>query len=282
VGAAAIIVSYRTGPALDACLAAVAQAEGLDEIIVIDNGNPEPAQSAIDAFASADARVCILRGQGNIGFAAASNRGARAARSELVAFINPDVLLHPDAVSRLIGALQTAPAPALIGGDLRDEQGKPERGSRRERLTLWRAFVAFTGLSHLERLAPSLRDFNRHTDPMPMQPVAVGAVSGALMLTRRADFEALGGFDEGYFLHVEDIDLCRRAEEAGWRVLFAPGPHGVHLRSTSDADAAEIGRHKARGMARYFNKFARGPVERALAAAAGAFLIAVAPRGRRA
>jgi GT2 family glycosyltransferase len=214
VSAAATIVSYRTGPALEACLAALVKAGGLSEIVIVDNGNPEPAQAAIDAFAAANASVRVLRGQGNIGFAAANNRGARAAQSPLLAFINPDVILNADAITRLSAALETSAGPALIGGDLRDDRGKPERGSRRDRLTLWRAFVSFTGLSRFERLAPPLRDFNRHTrhtDPLPAQPTPVGAVSGALMLVRRADFEALGGFDEGYFLHVEDIDLCRRA-----------------------------------------------------------------------
>jgi hypothetical protein len=226
--------------------------------------------------------VRLLRGQGNVGFAAACNLAARQAGGDVLVFVNPDAILEPDAIARLIAALEAAPPPAIVGGDLRDENGQPERGSRRDRLTLWRAFVSFSGLSRLERIAPFLRDFNRHADPLPSAPVAVGAVSGALIATRRKDFVALGGFDEAYFLHVEDLDLCRRAELAGWRVLFAPGPHGVHLRSSSEAETQTIARHKAESMARYFKKFARGPIERAVASTAGAFLLAVTPRGKRA
>jgi GT2 family glycosyltransferase len=140
---------------------------------------------------------------------------------------------------------------------------------------LWRAFVAFSGLSRLERVAPIFRDFNRHADPLPDAPVRVDAVSGALMAMRRTDFAAIGGFDTGYFVHVEDIDLCRRAEELGWPVLFAPGPHGLHVRSTSAVAAQVVARHKAAGMARYLKKFARGPVERFLAGVAGGLLMAV-------
>jgi N-acetylglucosaminyl-diphospho-decaprenol L-rhamnosyltransferase len=274
----AIIVSYRTGAALKACLAALAKAEGVGEIVIADNGNPTIEMAVIDAFAAAEPRAVVLRGQGNIGFAAACNLAAGRAQGPVLAFINPDVILEPDAIARLEAALAAAPPPAIVGGDLRDDAGRPERGSRRERLTLWRAFVSFSGLARLERLAPLFRDFNRHTDALPDRATPVGAVSGALMVMRRADFDALGGFDEGYFVHVEDLDICRRAEAAGWRVLFEPGPHGVHLRSTSDVSAPELAQHKARGMARYFKKFARGPFERALAAAAGALLIAVAPR----
>jgi hypothetical protein len=267
-----VIVSYRTGPALAACLHALGQAADIDQIVLVDNGN-EPAEThALDAFIAEHPHASLLRGQGNVGFGAACNLGARAARSDVLVLANPDVILAPDAITRLEAALAAAGAPAVVGGDLRDAEGKPERGSRRERLTLWTALVYFTGLARFEPFWPALRDFNRHRDPLPAAPVRVGAVSGALMAMRRADFETLGGFDEGYFLHVEDIDLCRRAEEKGWPVLFAPGPHGRHLRSTSAVDAGAIARHKARGMARYFRKFARGPFERLAAEIAGGVL----------
>lgn len=267
-----IVVSYRTGPSLNACLESIGRAAGVDDIVIVDNGNDPPEAATIDAFAAADARASVQRGQGNVGFAAACNLAARQARGETFVFVNPDVILGSDAVEKLVAALKTAPPPAIIGGDLRDARGRPERGSRRERLTLWRAFVYASGIARAESVLPFLRDFNRHRDPLPKAPVRVGAVSGALLVLRRADYESLGGFDDGYFLHVEDIDLCRRAEERGWPVLFAPGPHGVHVRSTSAADARVVARHKARGMARYLNKFARGPVERVASQFAGGVL----------
>jgi GT2 family glycosyltransferase len=261
------------------CLASVARAAGVDQIVLVDNGNDVLEAAALDAF-SADARVALVRGQGNVGFAAGANLGARHATSDILVFLNPDVVLKLGAIESMRRAIQAAPPPAIVGGDLRDAQGRPERGSRRERVTLWRAFTAFSGLSRLGRIAPILRDFNRHTDPMPEGAAPVGAVSGAILAMRRTDFEALGGFDEGYFLHVEDLDICRRAEAAGWRVLFQPGPHGVHLRSTSAASPGFVAWHKARGMARYFRKFASGPVETVLAAIAGGFLVLLALPGR--
>jgi N-acetylglucosaminyl-diphospho-decaprenol L-rhamnosyltransferase len=279
LSACAVIVSYRTGPALAACLASVGKAEGLDEIVLVDNGNEASEAAALDAFA-ADPRVTLLRGQGNVGFAAACNLGAARAASDVLAFINPDVVLAPDAIPVLEAAIAAAPPPAIVGGDLRDAENQPERGSRRDRLTLWRAFVSFSGLSRLERAMPLFRDFNRHGDPLPNGPVTVGAVSGAMLAMQRADFLALGGFDEGYFVHVEDLDICRRAEAASWRVLFVPGPHGTHLRSTSAAPAGEVAWHKARGMARYMRKFAANPIERVIAEVAAWFLLAAGALGR--
>lgn len=274
----AVIVSYKTGGALNACLEALTRAQGLDEIILVDNGNPPAETQTLDAFVASNAHARMVRGQGNVGFAAACNLGARAGSSDVLAFINPDVALAAEAIPHLADALKSAQAPAIIGGDLRDASGRPERGSRRDRLTLWRLVVSFSRLSKLERIAPIFRDFNRHTDPLPAEPVRVGAVSGALMMMRRSDFEVLDGFDEGYFVHVEDVDLCRRVEKAGGDVLFAPGPHGVHQRSSSDAPARAVARHKAEGMARYLRKFARGPLERALSDLACAFLLAVTPK----
>lgn len=273
MSACAVIVSYRTGPALAPCLNALIAAEGLDQIVIADNGNDAAAEAMLDAAAARDPRVRILRGQGNVGFAAACNLAARATEAEALAFINPDVILEHGTVPRLLAVLAAAPPPAIVGGDLRDERGRPERGSRRDRLTLWRAFTAFTRLSRL-----GFRDYNRHTDPMPPAPARVGAISGALFVMRRADFTALGGLDEAYFLHVEDVDLCRRAENAGWPVLFAPGPHGRHLRSTSEVNARDIARHKARSLAHYFQKFANGPLERAAAAVSGWVLVRVVGR----
>ena len=100
----AVIVSYRTGPALSSCLDSVAHAEGIEEIIVVDNGNSVVESEAIDAFARTSAKARVLRGQGNVGFAAGANLGARRARSETLLFLNPDVELSPNAVSRLLNA----------------------------------------------------------------------------------------------------------------------------------------------------------------------------------
>lgn len=267
-----VIVSYRTGPALLACIDSLRNAQGVDDIALIDNGNGDAETAALEAFAASEPRVRLMRGHGNVGFAIGCNMGAGSARSDIVVFANPDVIFEPDAFVRLEAALKDAPPPAIVGGDLRDDRGRPERGSRRERVTLWNAFVYASGLARLEPVLPFFRDFNRHRDPLPDHPHPVGAISGALMAMRRADFLTLKGFDEHYFVHVEDLDICRRAELAGWPVLFVPGPHGVHVRSTSAADARLIAHYKAYGMAHYLQKFANGQIERALARAAGGVL----------
>ena len=79
--------------------------------------------------------------------------------------------------------------------------------------------------------------------------------------------QQLDGFDEGYFLHVEDVDLCRRCREAGGVVIYHPGAGALHYGSTSEAPTKTVANHKADSLARYFTKFADGPIERIIVAA---------------
>ncbi|MGE0828398.1 MAG: glycosyltransferase family 2 protein [Hyphomonadaceae bacterium] len=270
---AAVIVVYHPGVILKECIAA-AQADGeIEEIVLVDNGS-DAAEAALMRYAAGeDARIAIVSGQGNIGFAAGCNLGAARTKGAQLLFLNPDVVIDTGAAGRLSQTADSAARrPCIVGGVLTDAGGREDRGCRRARVTPWRAFVSFSGLEAL-----GLKSAHRHREPMPNAAVETGAVSGAMMLLPRADFEALGGFDEGYFLHVEDIDLCRRAEAAGGIVLFEPRARGRHARSTSAAPRAFVERHKARGFARYFRKFARGPMERAGAALIGLALIVILP-----
>jgi GT2 family glycosyltransferase len=272
----AIVVTYRTGQVLYGCVSALLASPKTREIVLVDNGNAPEFESFLDDWAEREPRLIVVRGHGNVGFAAGCNLGAALARGERLLFVNPDAVLSPDAPERVADALDQSPGLTLVGGDLRCAAGLPERAARRERVTLWRAFVSFSGLSKFGRAAPQFRDVCV-TAAMPEAAVQVSAVSGALFAMRRSDFEMIGGMDEGYFLHVEDVDLCRRVEDAGGSVLFLPGPHGVHHRSSSEASAKLIAQHKARSFARYFRKFSRSPWERAGAEIAALVLAVVAP-----
>jgi GT2 family glycosyltransferase len=268
----AIVVTYRTGPILIECLNALAASGECDEVIVVDNGSTPAEEAQLDALVASKSAIRLFRGHGNVGFSAACNLGARHAVGDRLLFVNPDVVLAQGAATRMASALDRIARPAIVGGDLRDPQGQPDRGSRRDRVTPWRAFVSFSGLSRLGRWVSACRDLHRHQDPVPSETSAVGAVSGALMMLRRSDFAFVGGFDEEYFLHVEDVDLCRRIEEAGGIVVFEPGALATHARSTSDVSAAWIAAHKARSFSRYFKKFARSRADRMLAHAMGGAL----------
>lgn len=273
----AVTVSYQTGPVLRDCLDALIAAPEIGEIVLVDNGNPADVEAWLDQRALAEPRLKLTRGQGNIGFGAACNAGAKRASGDVLLFVNPDVILGSETARAMLAALDRTQGPALIGGDVRDAAGNPDRGTRRDRVTLWSAFVSFSGLSRLERISPAFRDLHRHGDPLPKEAAEFAHVSGALMMMRRADFERLGGFDEAYFLHVEDIDLCWRVTQAGGHVLFQPGAIGTHARSSSQVASREVETHKASGFARFFLKTARSPLERFMAGIVGNVLKIVLP-----
>jgi GT2 family glycosyltransferase len=131
--------------------------------------------------------------------------------------------------------------------------------------------------SHLSLSLPFLRKFEIHLEDqaLPEAPVAVPTISGACFYMSREDFNRLGGFDESYFLHVEDIDLCWRARKMGGSVVFAPEARVVHLGSTSLKHPVVVEYHKGRGLTRYFRKRADTPARYALALALGPLIMAV-------
>ena len=253
----ALVVSYHTGPRLVECLYALKGDPDVTAIVITDNGNPPGTEAWLDAFVAATPKAQILR-LPNPGFGAGVNAAARLAASDQLLVINPDCVIKRGALRRMIAALDSAPSPAIAGGRIFDLQGREERGARRETLTLARAL--------------GLGRWTLEQEPPPPGPVRVGAISGAFFLIRTKDFQSLGGFDEGYFIHVEDVDLCRRALKAGGAVIYVPGAGALHYGSTSDVPSAFVTGHKAKSLARYFRKFARGPVERLIVEAAVPFI----------
>lgn len=247
---AALVVTYQTGPRLIECLYALKADPAVTEIIIADNGNPPGMREWLSGFAGRSGGKARRIELPNPGFGAAVNRAARETSAEFLLVINPDSVIRRGSAEALIAALESAPAPAIAGGRIFGLDGREQRGARRNTLTLPRAL--------------GLGQWTLEDDPAPETPVSVGAISGAFFLMRRADFESLGGFDEGYFLHVEDVDLCRRAIEAGGAVIYQPRAGALHYRSTSDAPSDFVRRHKAQSLARYFRKFAKGPWERAI------------------
>jgi len=278
----AVIVSFHTGPCLWASLGAALDDPDINEVIVVDNGNPQDVTEGLRELAASRSKLKLETGHGNVGFARGCNLGAQASSGDLLLFLNPDLALRPRAVSRLLRAYahRSARGPIIVGGRLLAPSGAEQRGSRRDIITPWSAFVSFSGLGALEKLHPALREPHRNRDPLPVGPQRVGSVSGAMLLVSKADYADLEGFDEGYFLHVEDLDLCRRAWAAGGEVIFTPDAEGVHIGCTSKASRLFVERYKAQGFSRYFERFAEGPVERAVVAAVTpAFAAAFTLRG---
>lgn len=243
-----IMVSYHTGPCLEDALEAAASDPDIAEVILVDNGNPKEARSRLQEQAFRLGNVRLLQGHGNIGFARACNYGAALAQTETLLFLNPDAVIEPSAVCHLHEASRSLDHPWLAGGLIIDADGKELRGSRRGLLTPLTAVTSFTPLRRL----PGIPDFNRNDEPMPDSPVPMPTISGAFLMTDRTSFRAVGGFDEGYFLHIEDIALCREVHRLGGTVWFVPSARALHHGATSNVSNFTVEAHKFRGFLRYF------------------------------
>ncbi|MBM3486177.1 MAG: glycosyltransferase family 2 protein [Alphaproteobacteria bacterium] len=253
-GIAAVMVSYRTGPVLARAIAALRAEPALARLVIVDNGNPADVVTDLARIAADDPRVRVLSGHGNIGFAAACNRAVAEIDEPTVLLINPDCVVSPGALESLAAIVAGRARPWLIGCRLVNEDGSEQRGARREILT---PATAIAEALHLDRWWPGrgrIRRLNLHETALPDATTAVPSISGAFMLMPAADYRAIGGMDEGYFLHVEDLDFCLRFGRAGGTILFVPDVVVTHHQGSSASSTAFVEWHKAKGFMRYFRK----------------------------
>jgi GT2 family glycosyltransferase len=248
-----IMVVYRTGPVLADTVGRVMADGDVHEFVVVDNGSTPEEAAVLDAAAECDPRMQVLRGHGNVGFARGCNLGASASRGQVLVILNPDAFLQPGCIAALKSALAGQPSPCLVGARVMSTDGAEQRGARRGEVT---PVTTLLSLTQLARAAPGLSRFEIHREgeALPDGPVPMPTISGACFAMTRADFAAVGGFDEGYFLHVEDIDLCWRVRKSGGVVLFQPAAQVVHLGSTSHKAPIVVEYWKGLGLARYFRK----------------------------
>ncbi len=218
------------------------------QVVLVDNGNDAETQAELARRAAAVPTLTVLTGHGNIGFAAGCNRGARAATGRFLLLLNPDCLIEPGSLGALLAAIGDPRSPWIATMRVLDERGAEQRGSRRNPGTPGQCLVEAL---RLDRLLPLTR-LNLNDAPLPPGPTVVPAISGAFMLMARATYDALGGMDEGYFLHVEDLDFCRRLADRGGVAYFVPSLRCVHVKGTSRASALAVERHKLAGFRRFF------------------------------
>ena len=250
-----IIVNYNACDRIVACVSSALSQ--VDEVIVVDNASRDDSLAQLQAVFSGDRRLKIVRNRENLGFAAACNIGAEHSTCSYLFFLNPDCVLEPDSVKHLVWVLDDDPDVGMAGGLLLNPDGTEQAGGRRAIPTPWRSFVRAFGLSRFAGRWPRLFfDFHLHKQPLPTHPIEVEAISGACMLLRRAAMQDVGRWDEGYFLHCEDLDFSMTLRRKGWKIMFVPDGRIFHDKGgCSRARPIFVEWHKHRGMMRFYRKF---------------------------
>ena len=252
-----IIVNYNAGALLTVCVRA--GLEQARQVIVVDNASSDTSLTKLESSFPVESRLCVIRAGRNLGFAAGCNIGIKAASESYILFLNPDCVLGRGSLKRMIQVLEADSHTGMVGGLLINQDGSEQRGSRRALPTPWRSFVRAFGLYRFANCYPRLFfDFYLHNQPLPDTPIAVEAISGALMLVRRKAIEDVGFWDEGYFLHCEDLDWCMRFQQKGWNIFFVPDVTVEHVLGTcSRSRPIFVEWHKHKGMLRFYRKFYR-------------------------
>lgn len=216
-----IIVSYNARADLEHCLESLhaTPPAATHEIVVVDNGSTDGSADAARRWAD----VRVIEHGANVGFARANNIGIRASRGVNLLVLNGDTLVPADAVDRLLAELDADPTVAVVGPRIVDGHGRAE-------------------LSFGRMMSPLNELLQKRTAPRPVDELTRRRrypdwVSAACLLVRRADAEAVGLFDERYFMYTEDVDFCAAIRARGGRILFAPDIEIVHLRGRSAATA---------------------------------------------
>ena len=200
------------------------------EVVVVDNGSTD---RSADTIAVRFPWVKLLRLPSNVGFAAGNNAGIRESNGDLILLLNNDTVVPAGAIDSLVQALLAHSEAAVAGPRLVDSHGRAELsfgpmisplGELRQKLTM--------ALHERNVAAVSSR-----VEAETRREQYVDWVSGACLLVRRADAEAVGLLDERYFLYTEDVDFCAALRARGRRVLFTPAAEIVHLRGRSRATA---------------------------------------------
>lgn len=252
-----VVVNYNAGKLLEPCMDLSLRQAG--EVILVDNASVDRSMDEVTRRFGGGTRLRVIRNSTNLGFAVACNIGAEVATGQFVLFLNPDCALEAGAVSQLRLALDADPKAGMAGGLLLDIDGKEQGGGRRAVPTPWRSLVRVFHLSRFADRWPRLfTDFYLHKQALPTGPIEVEAISGACTMVKRHAMQDVGPWDERYFLHCEDLDLCMRYRQKGWTILFVPGSRIVHHRGAcSRSRPLFVEWHKHLGMLRFYRKFFR-------------------------
>jgi hypothetical protein len=231
-----VLVGWNCRAYLEACLRSLAAQPdpGDSEVLVVDNASQDGTAEMVRAsFPSARLIVNPV----NLGFAAGNNTGLRLAAGRYCLLLNPDTIVHAGALAALVGYAEAHPEAWAIGPRILDPDGSPQRSGVRFPAA-WNLLVEAL---FLDRLFPRTRCFGAHRELYadPDRPRRVDYLQGSCLLLRAEAIRRVGLLDESFFLYFEETDWCRRCQDAGGEVHYAPVATVTHHGGSGDTHYGE-------------------------------------------
>jgi hypothetical protein len=221
-----VIVAYRSRELLRAALESLETHGPCDamRVHVVDNDSRD---GTVELVRESFPEVDLVAAGTNLGFAAATNLGIRRGRAPYVLALNPDTRIRPGVLEALLELMAKHPEVGISGCRLEREDGSLDHAARRSFPTPVSALGHFTGLGRRESARGALAAYRAPT----VERGPVDAVNGAFMLMRRSALDEVGLFDEGYWMYMEDLDLCYRFARAGWVTWYEPDVAVTHVKA---------------------------------------------------
>jgi N-acetylglucosaminyl-diphospho-decaprenol L-rhamnosyltransferase len=246
-----VIVAFRSRELLRECLASLrAHPPACPmSVIVVDNASGD---GTTEMVSSEYPEVELVASPTNLGFAAATNLGATRGEAPYLLALNPDTAVTDGALDAVLEAMEEHPDVAVAGPRLLRPDGSLDHASKRSFPTPLSALGHFTGVGRRAGASGKLAAY-RAPD---VDSGRVDAVNGAFMLMRRSAFEQVGGFDEGYWMYMEDLDLSYTLAQAGWGTWYEPGATVMHVKGGTTGGERSVRLNWAfhRGMYRFYRK----------------------------
>jgi GT2 family glycosyltransferase len=245
-----IIVSFNAKELVLRCIDSLLDCDQDIHLHISDNGSTDGTLEAILNKYASHPNITLYKNNENLGFAKACNVPLSNVNGDYVLFLNPDAKVSKTSLSEILAFMEANLEVGMAGPLIVNEDGSEQRGCRRREPTPNRALATFSPFKTASTSVNMLRE------RVPDSPVQVDAISGAFMFVRWQALEEVGLMDEGYFLHCEDLDWCKRFQLKGWKVMFVPGVKVFHFKGgSSRSRPVRVEWHKHKGMARYYRKF---------------------------
>lgn len=235
-----IVVSYNTAELTLACLNSVVTSIKNHpiqaEVIVVDNDSTDQSVSRLKSYRLHGVGFKFIENKLNVGFGKANNIGLKKAEGKYILFLNSDTLLDNVNFLKLISVMDEDEKIGVLTVRVNLENGKIDPASHRGFPTIWRSFTYFSKLEQLTKHIPVLNRIfgGYHLAHLNLETThEIESPSGAFFLTRKSILDKLGGFDEKFFMYGEDLDLSMRIKKLGFKILFYPSQHIIHLKGKS-------------------------------------------------